>query len=108
MLTPIDTFGNVKGLGNATYDFSKAGMIIPLGNKSKVDGLGEIDNLAIGYNVHGDVNRKRVIKVLSGPAGKDFPAVHEYDGIDIIMLTDFMAFIMKANQCMQVLPYASY
>jgi hypothetical protein len=109
ILAPIDTFGNVKGLGNSTYDFNKSGFIIPLGNTSKVDGIGEINNVSIGYNVHNDVNRKRVIDVLSGPAGKaGMKAVHEYDGIDIVMLTHYMAFIMKVNQTMQVLPYDSY
>lgn len=108
-LTPIDTFGNVKGLGNSTYDFVKAGMVIPMGNTSKVDGLGEINNISIGYNVHNDVNRKRVIEILPGVTGKaGLKATHAYDSIDIEMMTHYMPFIMKTNQTMQVLPYDSY
>lgn len=109
MLSPIDTFGNVKGLGNSAYDFVDAGMIIPMGNKSKVDGLGELSNISIGYNKHGNVDRKRVIKILNGPTGlEQGTTAHEYDGVDLLLLTHFMPFIMKANQCMQVLPYDSY
>lgn len=109
MLSPIDTFGNVKGLGNTTYDFVDAGMILPLGNTSKVDGMGELSNISIGYNKHGNVDRKRVIKVLNGPTGlEQGTTVQEYDGVDILMLSHYMPFIMKANQTMQVVPYASY
>ena len=109
MLTPIDTFGNVKGLGNDTYDFNKSGMIMPMGNTSKVDGIGEINNISIGYNVHNDINRKRVISILNGTSGKaGYQAVNENDGISITMLTDFLAFIMKTNQTMQVVPYDTY
>lgn len=107
-LSPIDTFGNVKGLGNSTYDFTKAGMIIPMGNTTKVDGMGEVNNISIGYNNHGEVNRKRVIDIVSGNDGAKYPASNEYDGTDIYMLSDFMPFIMKTNQTMQVLPYDSY
>ena len=108
MLAPIDTFGNVKGLGNSTYDFTKSGMIIPLGNTSKVDGMGELNNISIGYNVHGEVNRKRAIDIVGGNDGTKHPASHQYDSTDIYMLTDFMPFIMNVNQTMQVLPYDSY
>ena len=109
MLMPIDTFGNVKGLGNSNYDFIKSGMVIPMGNTSKVDGIGEINNISIGYNVHNDVNRKRVIEILPGVTGKaGLKAVHAYDSIDIEMTSHYMPFIMKTNQTMQILPYDSY
>ena len=108
ILSPIDSFGNPKGLGNSTYDFTKAGMIFPMGNTSKVDGIGEINNISIGYNNHGKVNRKRVIDIVSGNDGTGYKASNEYDGTDIYMLSDFMPFIMKTNQTMQVLPYDRY
>lgn len=109
ILAPIDTFGNIKGLGNSTYDFAKAGFIVPMGNTSRVDGIGEVNNISIGYNVHQDVNRKRVIEMLPGPTGKaGLKAVQAYDGIELLMLSQYMAFIMKVNQTMQVLPYDSY
>jgi hypothetical protein len=108
ILAPIDTFGNVKGLGNTTYDFTKSGMIIPMGNTSKVDGIGEVNNLSIGYNVHGKVNRKRAINIVSGNDGTEYPASNGVDATNIYMLSDFVPFIMKTNQTMQVLPYDSY
>ena len=108
MLMRNDTFGNVKGLGNATYDFVKSGFIIPLGNTSRVDGYGELNNISIGYNVHNNINRRRVVKMLKGPVGMDGTVEHEYDGIDLLYLSHYMPFIMKANQTMQVLPYDSY
>lgn len=108
MVTPIDTFANTKGLGNYSYDLRKSGMIIPLGNTSKVDGIGEIDNIAIGYNVHGKVNRKRAIDFVSGNDGTEYPASNEYDATDILMMSDWLAFVMGVEQMMQVLPYTSY
>ena len=107
-LSPIDTFGNVKGLGNSAYDFTKAGMIIPMGNTSKVDGIGEINNISIGWNVKDMVNRKRAIDIVSGNDGTRYPASNEYDATEIFMLTHYMPFIMKTNQTMQILPYDSY
>jgi hypothetical protein len=108
MLTPIDTFGNPKGLGNTTYDFTKSGFVIPLGNKTKVDGVGELNNISIGYNKYGGVDRKRVVKMLKGPVGMEGDIQQEYDNIKLLYLTHMMPFIMKVNQTMQVLPYDTY
>jgi len=108
MLMRNDTFGNVKGLGNSDYDLIKSGFIIPMGNTSKVDGVGELNNISIGYNVHNGINRKRVVKMLKGPVGMDGQIQHEYDGIDLLYLSHYMPFIMKANQTMQVVPYDTY
>lgn len=110
MLMPIDSFGNIKGLGNSTYGLNKSGFIIPVGNTSKVDGIGELNNVSIGYNVHNGINRKRVVEMLAGPTGFGAAgkAVHEYDNIKLLYLTHFMPFIMKANQTMQVVPYDTY
>ena len=75
------------------------GIIDPKTNK-------KLPNIGMGYNVYGDVNRKRVIAPLGGVTGKKGEkAVGPNDATSIEILSHYMPFMMGVNQAMQLLPY---
>jgi len=109
-VTVLDSFGNPQQLGNDDLDFQNTGFIIPMGNGIVDPKTGKkLPNVGLGYNVYGDVNRKRVIAPLDGMTGRrGGNIISGNDRCSIEMLTDYMPFMMGVNQTMQLLPYDSY
>ena len=69
----------------------------------------KLPNVGLGYNVHGDVNRKRVIGRIDGMTGRrGANIVSANDRCSIEMLSHYMPFMMGVNQTMQIVPYDSY
>lgn len=109
-VTVIDSFGNPQQLGNNDLDFQNSGFIIPMG-AGVVDPktAKRLPNIGLGYNVHGDVNRKRVIAPLDGMSGRNGARiVSANDRSTIEMLTHYMPFMMGVEQTMQVVSYDTY
>jgi hypothetical protein len=109
-VTVLDSFGNPQQLGNTDLDFQNSGFIIPMGNMV-VDPVTnrKLPNVGMGYNVYGDVNRKRVIAPLDGMTGRrGGRPVTANDRCSIEMLTHYMPFMMAVNQTMQIVPYDTY
>ena len=107
-VTVLDSFGNPDMLGNTDLDFYNQGFIIPMGNgiidpkTSK-----KLPNIGLGYNVYGDVNRRRVIGALDGMTGrKGANIISANDRCSIEILSHYMPFMMGVNQTMQLLNYA--
>ena len=77
------------------------GIIDPKTNK-------KLPNIGMGYNVYGDVNRRRVIGKLDGMTGrKGANIISANDRCSIEILSHYMPFMMGVNQTMQLLPYDS-
>lgn len=108
-VTVIDSFGNPDQLGNPSLDFQNIGFIIPMGNGIVDPKTNKVlPNVGMGYNIYGDVNRRRVIAPIGGPTGKaGVPIVNENDRLIITMLSHYMPFMMGVNQTVQLLPYDS-
>jgi len=110
-VTVLDSFGNPDILGNEDLDFQNAGFIVPMGN-TVVDPKTskQLPNIGIGYNVYGDVNRKRVIKPYHGMTGHKGANMIQTtkDRASIEMLSHYMPFMMGVNQTMQLVPYDEY
>jgi hypothetical protein len=109
-VTVLDSFGNPDMLGNDDLDFQESGFIIPMGNGIVDPKTGKsLPNVGLGYNIYGDVNRKRVIAPLDGMTGrKGARVVSSKDRTSIEMLSHYMPFMMGVNQTMQLLPFESY
>lgn len=109
-VTVLDSFGNPDQLGNTNYDFQDSGFVVPMGSMV-VDAVSgkKLPNVGLGYNVYGDVNRKRVIAPLDGMTGrKGARIVSSNDRCSIEMLTHYMPFMMGVNQTMQIVPFDTY
>ena len=108
-VTVLDSFGNPDMLGNTDLDFINQGFVIPMGNSVTDPKSGKrFPNIGLGYNVYGDVNRRRVIKPLNGMTGMNsIPTVNANDRLSIEMLSHYMPFMMGVNQTVQLLNYAS-
>jgi len=109
-VTVLDSFGNPDQLGNPSLDFQNIGFIIPMGNgiiDPKTNK--KLPNVGLGYNVYGDVNRRRVIAPLGGMTGKaGVPILSANDRMSIEMLSHYMPFMMGVNQTVQLVPYDTY
>lgn len=109
-VTVLDSFGNPQQLGNDDLDFQNSGFIIPMGNgiiDPKTNK--KLPNVGMGYNIYGDVNRKRVIAPLDGMTGRaGANIISANDRCSIEMLTHYMPFMMGVNQTMQLVPYDTY
>lgn len=106
-VTVLDSFGNPSQLGNPDLDFQNSGFIIPMGGgiiDPKTNK--KLPNIGMGYNVYGDVNRKRVIAPLDGMTGRrGARIINANDACSIEILSHYMPFMMGVNQTMQLLPY---
>lgn len=105
-------FSNPFGLGNAEYDLTHAGFMMPT-SKAKVSASADgskpmmFNNIELRFLGNGQEDRTRVIGHLNGISGiRDAAPVHEYDGLDVGMLTEPILLFTNVNQCVQVLKEA--
>ena len=104
----LQGFSNPFGLGNAEYDLTHAGFMMPT-SKAKVSASADgskpmmFNNIELRFLGSGQENRTRVIGHLNGISGiADSAPVHEYDGLDVGMLTEPILLFTNVNQCVQI------
>lgn len=104
----LNGFTNPFSLGNDEYELSNAGYMMPT-SKAKVSMTADgskpmmFNNIELRFLGAGQENRTRVIGHLNGISGiADTAPVHEYDGLDVGMLTEPILLFTNVNQCIQI------
>jgi hypothetical protein len=94
---PLTIFNDPTMFGNA---FNNTAVLVP--NELVRDGLTgqEYGNIGVGYEAHGDVNRKRVVGFYPGMTGRQSGSQvsHEYTSDQVYFASKLLAFIMAVNQ----------
>ena len=103
----LKSLSNPFSMGNAEYDLSSAGFIMP-SSKAKVTSNADqsnpiyLNNIELRYLGKGAENRTRVLGELNGISGINGTPVNEYDGKVFGMLTEPILLLTNLNQCVQV------
>ena len=106
MCKELASFANPNKLGNASYQFKDAGMMIPIGYASvsnEMYGTKEtVPNIAICFYNHNGEDRTRIIGTVAGLNGMGYQIVDQYDRTNIYMLSEFSTFAANVNQHIQI------
>jgi hypothetical protein len=113
MIQEVKSFANPNTYGinvsdAYTYEYPKAGLIIPNGKKTLRDFGGKkdysIENLALGYVNNNGEDRTRILKVKPGVSGviDSMVVADDKDGYFFYLLTEMMTLVHNANQFIYV------
>jgi len=106
MCKELASFSNPNKLGNASYQFKDAGMMIPIGNASvsnKQYGTKMVvPNISICFYNHNGEDRTRIVGTVAGLNGMGYQIVDQYDRTNVFMLSEFAAFLANVNQHIQI------
>jgi hypothetical protein len=95
---------NPQTYGLSSYGdvFRTMGFMIPMGENKVTIGdeqqPAKFNNLMLGYLNDKGENRQRVIGIVNGMSGQNYPIVNDYDAIEGYMLTENMLVATKVNQ----------
>lgn len=112
------TLSNPMSFGISNYKMANQGICIPLtsvattwqgddiqynGTVSRAsDGKIFLPNMALAYLGGYGEDRRKIIKPVHGVNGFDAPATNQYDKSEVYLLSEYMLFLMQANQIVWV------
>jgi len=102
----LASLANPNKLGNASYQFADAAMMIPIGYSTvsnEMNGKKEsVPNISICFYNHNGEDRTRIIGTVAGLNGMGYQIVDQYDRTNVFMLSEFATFAANVNQHIQI------
>jgi hypothetical protein len=102
----LASFANPNKLGNASYQFADAGMMIPVGYSTvsnEMNGAKQtVPNISICFYNHNGEDRTRIVGTVAGMNGMGYQIVDQYDRTNVYMLSEFATFAANVNQHIQI------
>jgi len=68
----------------------------------------KIPNVVIGYLNNNGENRTRMVHPVAGVNGFGYPAVHEYDQVELYFKSEFMLIVNLANQMLKIVKEGTF
>jgi hypothetical protein len=121
-LCEIVSFDNANSYGVMDTYFRDAGLVIPkslatvrstgldvadMYGNSAGDKV-KIPNVAIGYLNNNGENRTRMVHPVAGVNGFGYPAVGQYDKVELYMKAEFALIVNLANQMLKIVKEGTY
>lgn len=121
-LCEVVSFDNANSYGAMDTYFRDAGLVIPKSlATTKSTGLDvqdmygnsagdkvKIPNVAIGYLNNNGENRTRMVHNVAGVNGFGYPAVNQYDKVELYFKSEFMLVVNLANQMLKIVKEGTY
>ncbi len=102
----LASFANPNKLGNSSYQFKDAGMMIPIGtatvSNEKYGTKQTVPNISICFYNHNGEDRTRIMGTVAGLNGMGYQIVDQYDRTNLFMLSEFATFCANVNQHVQI------
>lgn len=106
MCKELASFANPNKLGNSSYQFKDAGMMIPVGmatvSNKQYGGKESVPNISICFYNHNGEDRTRIAGTVAGMNGMGYQIVDQYDRTNVYFLSEFSTFAANVNQQIQI------
>lgn len=121
-LCEVVSFDNANSYAVMDTYFRDAGLVLPKSLATvKSTGLDvadmygnsagdkvKIPNVAIGYLNNNGENRTRMVHPVAGVNGFGYPAVNQYDKVELYMKSEFMLIVNLANQMLKIVKEGTF